>query len=398
MHVLICAVSSSRQPSGICRHAANLAHSLAGRREVTAVTLLVGEWQAQYFRHAFGLQDPKLQIVAVNISCGALARNAWYIRRLPSVASEYGPEVVHLAFPIPFNRSRLNCPVVTSLHDLYPFDIPENFGLPRVMFNRMFLRQCLRGSSSVVCSSEFTLGRLRLFAPNIASTKAVRIYQSVEFGRINGEKPAIPEMNGRRFLLSVAQHRRNKNLEILLKGFAELLRRGSQWKGMCLLIVGGKGPETAHLERVVRQLALQRQVIFHAGVTDEELSWLYANCETLVAPSSIEGFGLPVVEALQCDARVVCSDIPAFREVAGNDAQYFDLHASSPAKALADAATVAIQTPAKWTEAPARFSADSIAVQHLSLYSKLLSTHKSCTDETEVLAVDRPIRYGRYPS
>lgn len=396
MHVLICAVSSSLQPSGICRHAANLARSLAGRREVLTVTLLVGEWQEQYFRRAFGLQDPKLQIVAVNISHGAFARNAWYIRRLPSVASEYGPEVVHLAFPVPFNRSSFNCPVVTSLHDLYPFDIPENFGLPRVMFNRMILRQCLLSSSSVVCSSESTLERLRSFAPNIASTKAVRIYQSVEFGHINGEKPGIPEMNGRRFVLSVAQHRRNKNLEILVKGFAELLRRGGQWTGTCLLIVGGQGPETAHLKRVIRQFSLQEQVIFHAGVTDQELSWLYANCEILIAPSSIEGFGLPVAEALQCGATVVCSDIPAFREVAGNAAQYFDLYTSSPAIAMADAAAVAIQAPTKWTEASGRFSADSAAAQHISLYSKLLTTYQSRTD-AEVSAVERAIRYGRYP-
>jgi glycosyltransferase involved in cell wall biosynthesis len=141
---------------------------------------------------------------------------------------------------------------------------------------------------------------------------------------------------------------------------------------------------------------LQEQVIFHAGVTDQELSWLYANCEILIAPSSIEGFGLPVAEALQCGAPVVCSDIPAFREVAGNAAQYFDLYTSSPAIAMADAAAVAIQAPTKWTEASGRFSADSAAAQHISLYSKLLTTYQSRTD-AEVSAVERAIRYGRYP-
>jgi hypothetical protein len=126
MHILICAVSSSRQPSGICRHAANLARSLAGRREVATVTLLVGEWQTQYFTQAFGLRNAKLRMVAVDISHGAFARNAWYKRRLPSVARAYGPDVVHLSFPVPLNPHRFNCPVVTSLHDLYPYDMPGN--------------------------------------------------------------------------------------------------------------------------------------------------------------------------------------------------------------------------------------------------------------------------------
>jgi glycosyltransferase involved in cell wall biosynthesis len=266
------------------------------------------------------------------------------------------------------------------------------------MFNRMFLRQCLRSSASVVCSSEFTLGRLRSFAPNIASTKAVRIYQSVEFGSVNNQKLRVSEINGRPFLLAVAQHRKNKHLDLLLKGFANLRERGGQWEEMGLLIVGGSGPETGRLKRIVGQLSLQGHVVFRAGVTDPQLSWLCANCELFIAPSSIEGFGLLAVEALQCGARVLCSDIPAFREVAGNAARYFDLQTSSPTKALADAAAVAFEESAKQPEALNRCSAESIAEQHISLYSRLLATHKPCRDEPEILVFDRADRDGRFTS
>src|SRR5215472_11585692 len=226
MRIVICAVSSSRQPSGICRHAANLARSLAYRREVSAITLLVGSWQTQYFNESFGVNSPKLTIVTVDVRSGAIGRNMWYLRRLSLVAQEYKPDIVHLSFPIPFNPHRFSCPVVTSLHDLYPYDIPANFGLSRVLFNRMFLRQCLRCSASVVCSSEFTLKRLQALLPIIAHTKAIRIYQSVEFARIENKEPAIPEIVSHPFLLAVAQHRRNKNLELLLKAFFALRERG----------------------------------------------------------------------------------------------------------------------------------------------------------------------------
>jgi len=322
-------------------------------------------------------------MVAVDASYGAIARNIWYLRQLPSVARGYRPDIVHLSFPVPFNSHRFDYPVVTSLHDLYPYDIPANFGWSRVLFNRMFLGQCLRCSSSVVCSSEFTLERLRLFLPNIASSKVLRIYQAVEFGSVKNQKLAAPEINGRPFLLAVAQHRKNKNLELLLKGFGDLRERGSQWEEMALLIVGSSGPETSRLKRIVGQLSLQDHVVFRAGVTDPELSWLYANCEMLIAPSTIEGFGLPVVEALQCGARVLCSDIPAFREVAGNDAHYFDLRSLSPAKTLANAAIVTRQDPAKQPEGLDRFSAESIANQYISLYSKLLAADQRCIDEPQ---------------
>jgi glycosyltransferase involved in cell wall biosynthesis len=233
--------------------------------------------------------------------------------------------------------------------------------------------------------------------PNIAATKAVRIYQAVEFGSVNNQKPAIPETDGRPFLLAVAQHRRNKNLHLLLRGFADLRERGGQWREMGLLIVGNSGPETGRLKRIVEQLSLQEHVVFRAGVTDPELSWLYANCEMLIAPSSIEGFGLPVVEALQCGARVLCSDIPAFREVAGNAAQYFDLYGSSPAKALTDAAIVTCQESAKQHEGLDRFSTASSADQYVSLYLKLLAADQPCIDEAQITSVDRAIPDGTFP-
>ena len=397
MHILICAISSSRQPSGICRYAANLARLLVTRNEVSTITLLVGSWQAQYFKGAFGLNDTKLRMVAVDAPHSAIARNMWYLRQLPSVTREYSPDIVHLSFPVPFNSHSLDYPVVTSLHDLYPYDMPANFGWSRVLFNRIFLRQCLRCSASVVCISEFTLERLQLFLPRIASAKALRIYQPVEFGCVESQKPAVPEIYGRPFLLAVAQHRRNKNLDLLLEGYADLRERGGQWEEMGLLIVGSSGPETARLKRIVGQLSLQEHVVFRAGIIDPELSWLYANCEMLIAPSTIEGFGLPVVEALQCGARVLCSDIPAFREAAGDAAHYFDLCSSSPAKTLADAAIGAYQKPAKQPEGRDRFSAESIADQYISLYSKLLTTNRACIDEPDITVVDRAIPDGTFP-
>jgi glycosyltransferase involved in cell wall biosynthesis len=394
MRIVICAVSSSRQPSGICRHAANLARSLADRREVSAVTLLVGSWQTQYFNVDFRLSGSKVQMVTVDSCESAIARNIWYLRQLPSVARGYEPDIVHLSFPIPFNPHRFSCPVVTSLHDLYPYDIPANFGLSRVLFNRMFLRECLRCSTSVVCSSEFTLERLRTLWPGIAGTKAVRIYQSIEVGDVKKQEPAIPGIVGRPFLLAVAQHRKNKNLGLLVKGFAALRERGGQWLQMGLLIIGSEGPETGRLKRIVDQRSLRGRVVFRAGVTDPELSWLYANCEILIAPSSIEGFGLPVVEALQCGARVLCSDIPVFREIAGDAAQYFDLSCPSTVKALADATILASQKVSKRPEGLTRFSSESIAQQHVSLYSKLLAACEQSIGKEGFMTVDRPIADG----
>ena len=65
-------------------------------------------------------------------------------------------------------------------------------------------------------------------------------------------------------------------------------------------------------------------VVAFGRVDDTELRDLYAHAEALVLPSLWEGFGLPVAEALATGCRVACSNIPALRELAGEDATYFD--------------------------------------------------------------------------
>ena len=64
-------------------------------------------------------------------------RNLWYYNQLPAIVRRLKETVVHFAYPAPVNRHALGCPAVVTLHDLYPYDIPSNFGFPKVLFNRL---------------------------------------------------------------------------------------------------------------------------------------------------------------------------------------------------------------------------------------------------------------------
>ena len=67
-------------------------------------------------------------------------------------------------------------------------------------------------------------------------------------------------------------------------------------------------------------------------MSDEELANLYRNALALVAPSLMEGFGLPVLEAMSLTCLVLASDIPSFREVANDAVIYFDPYSTDDLK------------------------------------------------------------------
>lgn len=368
MNLLITAISSATGPSGICRHAYNLVRCAASGNEVFQITLALGSWQESYFRSSFDFDKVPVKIASFDIPNDAFGRNMWYLRELPKLAEEVAADIVHLSFPVPIRRNAMRCPVVVSLHDLYPYDEPGNFGFPKVFFNRVFLQQCLKEADCVACVSEITLSRLKMRFPRVAHRKSVVVHNCVT---IDSNKSVIPSGQRRKFALMVAQHRANKNIPLALRAFAELLQRRRRDEHLSLLLVGNHGPETVAIRSLIKQYSLEASVELIERVSDGELRWMYENCEFLMAPSSMEGFGLPIVEGLFCGCRVVCSDIPSFREIGGDACHYFDLHAESDSSAMVEAICNALAEPARPAKRLARFLIENVAKEYMALYVHL---------------------------
>ena len=370
MQILITALSAARGPSGICRHAYNLVRCASRHAKISRIYLVLGKWQENYFRESFAFDDPKVDIISVDISNFALTRNAWYLRSLPDIAKELHADCVHLTFPVPVLRRLFNCSLIASLHDFYPYDEPGNFGFPRVIFNRVFLRQCLKEADAVACVSEATMSRLKIWAPRVAHRKGVVIHNCIDIKSINSTSMASSGKKAQ-FFLMVAQHRANKNIALALRVFSEHIKRSKTYRKTFLLVVGNEGPETAKIKRFIKQKKLQNDVQLIDGVSDKRLIDCYVTCELLIAPSKIEGFGLPVGEALACGSRVVCSDIPAFREIGGETCHYFDLDAASPELAMTMAIHKALAVPRPNTTNFTQLAIQSVSDSYADLYERI---------------------------
>jgi glycosyltransferase involved in cell wall biosynthesis len=374
MKIVIAAVSSATGLSGVTRHAANVARCLLTRSEISAVHVVGAPWQHRLFCDAVSRTDERLHIHSVPLGVGTLARNLWYYKDLPAVATQLEADVVHLAYPVPLNRSAFHCPTVVSLHDLYPYDAPANFGFPKVLFNRRILWQSLRAADAIATVSDHTLQHLAGRAPVSILAKAVRIYNCVE--PVSIQTP-LSGWSGAPFFLCVAQHRWNKNILLTIQVFQRLLQNRRIDSESELLIVGVPGPETPQIRRFLRTAGLHPKVTLISGIRDAEMQWCYRNCELLLAFSSVEGFGLPVAEALLAGCRIVCSDIGAFRELQAESCHYVPLTANAAEQFAQTIPTVLAEPRSKPIPMP-QLSVPVIADQYVQLYRRLMRARSTC--------------------
>jgi glycosyltransferase involved in cell wall biosynthesis len=373
MKILLAAASFASNMSGLQRHALNVARCLLLEPEVSALHLVIAPWQRHFVQAAGFGSDSRLVTHIAKMDKSSLSRNLWYYRDLPELAARLEADLVHFSYPMPLNAAAFSCPTIVTLHDLYPYEIPMNFGFPKFIFNRIVLRQCLRNVDAVACVSDTTLLRLKQYASSAVWQKAVRIFNCVETAPIYDVETPIQGWGGERFLLSVAQHRRNKNIPLLIQTFHRLLGTGEIAADMKLLVIGIAGPETDKIHRLVSTLGLAGSISFREGVSESELQWCYAQCEAVVCPSRTEGFGLPIAEALLAGCRVVCSDIPAFREVGDGHCHFVALDGNAEA-ALAAEIVAALNDPKRAQKAFQQFSAPVLAKQYTSLYRRLIAS------------------------
>jgi glycosyltransferase involved in cell wall biosynthesis len=373
MKILIAAVSFSSNISGVERHALNLMRCLLLQPEISALHLVVGPWQRQMLQSVQSHLDPRLTTHVADVNRSSRSRNLWYYRRLPVLAAQLQIDLVHLSFPMPCNGSAFHCPTILTLHDMYPYEIPLNFGFPKFVLNRLALRQCLRNVGAITCVSEATRARLKQYAGARVWQKSTQIYNYPMTAPVSSSQSPIPAWKGEPFLLCIAQHRRNKNIPTLIRAFDRLLRFGQISSHAQLVVIGIRGPESEAIDRLTSRSNLTGNIHLLEGLSEPELQWCYLHCEALVAPSLTEGFGAPVAEGLLAGCRIVCSDIPAHREIGEGYCRFVALGKDS-AEAFAGAIASALRAPKQQPVFLPMFSAPAIGKQYVALYRRILTS------------------------
>jgi glycosyltransferase involved in cell wall biosynthesis len=208
------------------------------------------------------------------------------------------------------------CPQVTLFHDLQHIRHPEYFRWLDLPFWKMLLFGSAHVSRMLLANSAATASDLR---------QHYRLPESKVRVSLLGVDPVFFELAQRRapekFLLAVSTLHPHKNLDGLLRAFAEFHRERPEFR---LTVCGLHGFFTGPLHELREKLGLNDAVDFPGWIPRKDLHDLYARAWAFVYPSLFEGFGIPVVEAMAAGVPTACSDIEPIAGIAGDAALQFD--------------------------------------------------------------------------
>jgi glycosyltransferase involved in cell wall biosynthesis len=236
------------------------------------------------------------------------ARILWEQIVLPLEASRYRIDVLfNPGFTAPIFAP---CRCVTVFHDLQHKHHPEYFRWFDLPFWNVLLWASARKSAEIIAVSEATSRDLMQFYPFLNGHVSV-VHHGVSTDFFELDRSAIDD-----YVLCVSTLHPHKNLDRLVRAWARRPR------GTKLIIAGMRGFYATELERTIAESGAKVEL---AGwIPRKELLRLYARAKAFVYPSTFEGFGMPVLEAMAAGLPLACSDIPVLREVAGDCALYFD--------------------------------------------------------------------------
>ncbi|HXZ23129.1 MAG TPA: glycosyltransferase [Methanomassiliicoccales archaeon] len=218
-----------------------------------------------------------------------------------------------------FAGRSLKKPVVTSFHTMVTEAIQYyNFTpFPDYMASRLiwiYLRSLLQRSEAVIAPTEAIANELRGYAPRMRRIEVIPTGVDAERFNPRNDGSAIRAKYGledKRVVMNLGRIAREKNMELVLKGFEELRK---QEDDVALMVVG-EGPAREYYTKMAEDLGLGRSVVFTGFVPDDELPCYYAACDAFTIASKFETQGLVVLEAMATGKPVSGIDYRAVAEI-----------------------------------------------------------------------------------
>jgi glycosyltransferase involved in cell wall biosynthesis len=238
---------------------------------------------------------------------------AFYLHALlPGILDRIQPDLSHYTnFLAPIFEDR---PYVVTVHDMSLETLRTAHPIAKRLYTRRLAPRAARNARLVLTNSEYSKWEIvRYLSIPEDRIRVTPLAPSPEF------KPTRAGREGNPYFLYVGNLEPRKNLERLIEAFARMPSKEHD-----LLIAGNRWYRGESAVHKARALGLEGRVKFLGYVPRSDLPGLFSGATAFVYPSLLEGFGLPIVEAMACGAPVITSNTSSMKEVAGDSAVLVD--------------------------------------------------------------------------
>jgi glycosyltransferase involved in cell wall biosynthesis len=208
------------------------------------------------------------------------------------------------------------------VHDLIPVTHPEYCRPGESGRHRARMNMVLGTAHGVIANSAATLEELAAYAKANGLPMPPAVAALLAPAQLAAPDDEPPLTKPYFVMLGTIEPR--KNHWLLLQLWRQLIERLGE-AAPSLVIIGQRGWECENVVDLLERCEVLQGFVFeHSVCSDAELaSWLH-HARALLFPSFTEGYGMPLVEALSMGVPVLASDLPAFREIAGDIPEYVD--------------------------------------------------------------------------
>lgn len=245
-----------------------------------------------------------------------LRRPLKYLNEFLSIkeVNKFSPDIIHETYYSAFYPYSKNSKRIITIHDLIDYEFSNSFPLHN--FNKIWKSKAINSADHIICVSNFTKEKLNFYF-NIPENKISVIHHGVDppLKDITTQDLDLPFP----YLLYVGQRWGYKNFINFIEAYSKSKYLKKNFKIICF----GGGNFSNYENKNFHSKDIQNHVI-HLSGDDSVLSNLYKNATAFIYPSISEGFGFPILEALNNHCPVIASNGGSIPEILGNHGIYFD--------------------------------------------------------------------------
>ena len=231
---------------------------------------------------------------------------------IPYLIKKNNIDIFHAThFDIPLFIVLVQCKLISTIHDIIPLKYSYVYkkGLLKYCYFKFMFSMCVLLSKKIITVSEYSKKDLIEYF-NIKPEKIVVIYNSFS-GKVTHETKRN-ELNN---VLFVGTNFEHKNILCVVKAIKILKDKGFD---VHFDIAGARRDYTNIIEDYIKENQLENNIKVWEKVSEEQLDKLYRNANLYVYPSLVEGFGIPLLEAMSYCLPVISSNKTVMPEIVGD--------------------------------------------------------------------------------